>query len=212
MVDPGHNGGNGRHTKEINRLVDAGGFKKACNTTGTAGAGLTEAAYNWATSQRLRDALTEGGAKVVMTRTDNDGWGPCIDARGLAAKQSNATMLVSIHADGAATSGHGFHVIVPGLVPGYTDASAASSLALGTAVRDALVAAGFTPSTYTAKQGLAVRKDLGTLNRAGVPAIIIESGNMRNASDLEQLKSEEWQQQFADTVAQAALAFARTPR
>jgi N-acetylmuramoyl-L-alanine amidase len=33
-VDPGHNGANWSHPEEINRLVDAGGFRKACDTTG----------------------------------------------------------------------------------------------------------------------------------------------------------------------------------
>src|SRR5579862_2997698 len=35
-VDPGHNGGNYLHTAEIDRIVDAGALRKACDTTGTA--------------------------------------------------------------------------------------------------------------------------------------------------------------------------------
>ena len=36
VVDPGHQLGNSRHLAQISRLVDAGGFRKACNSTGTA--------------------------------------------------------------------------------------------------------------------------------------------------------------------------------
>ena len=34
VLDPGHNRDNGQYPAEINRQVDAGGFPKACNTTG----------------------------------------------------------------------------------------------------------------------------------------------------------------------------------
>src|SRR4051812_9358655 len=53
-VDPGHNGGNGSQPSEINRQVDARGFKKACDTTGTQTAsGYTEAAYTFDLATRL---------------------------------------------------------------------------------------------------------------------------------------------------------------
>ncbi len=35
-LDPGHQLGNHRYSREINRPVPAGGFTKPCNTTGTA--------------------------------------------------------------------------------------------------------------------------------------------------------------------------------
>src|SRR5207248_4303400 len=53
-VDPGHNGANGSHPAEINRKVDAGGFQKECDTTGTAtNAGYTESAYTFDVAIRL---------------------------------------------------------------------------------------------------------------------------------------------------------------
>lgn len=203
VVDPGHNGQNYRHSAEINRLVDAGGFRKACNTTGTAGQGLTEPQFTWMVSQLLQADLTAQGARVVMTRNDNDGWGPCIDARGQVAATNHAAALVSIHADGAAPSAHGFHIIHPSPGPTVTAQTAAASTALATALRDGLVAAGYTPSTYAGRNGLIQRSDLGTLNRAEGPAVIIELGNMRNAGDLADMTSAASRQKMAAAIAGA---------
>lgn len=206
VVDPGHNGANGRHSAEISRMVDAGGFRKACNTTGTAAPGLTEAEYNWLQSRQLRDALEATGARVVMTRDSNDGWGPCIDERGLTASRNGAAALVSIHADGAAASSSGFHVIHPSQrrvsAPVWQD-----SARLATSVRDALVDAGLEPADYVGRDGLVERDDLGTLNRAGVPAVMVEMGNMRNSSDLAQLADPARRQAIADAIARAVSTF-----
>jgi len=78
-----------RHTAEINRfLVDIGNGTKACDTTGPPpGTATPEAATNLDVAQRLA-ALAHGlGARVVLTRSDNNGWGPVINegAIGTAA-------------------------------------------------------------------------------------------------------------------------------
>ena len=111
-IDPGHNGRNWAHTTEINRLVDAGTLRKACDTTGaeTAG-GYTEAAYNLDVALRLARILRAAGARVVLTRATNDGWGPCITTRAAIGNRAHADAAISIHADGGPASGRGFHVI-----------------------------------------------------------------------------------------------------
>ena len=207
VIDPGHNGGNSAHTADIARPVDAGGFQKECNTTGTAGGNYTESEFNWSVAQQLQADLVAQGAKVILTRGDNVGWGPCVDQRGLTAQRNHATLMISIHADGAAASDHGFHVIHPGPIAGYTDGIVAPSSALATDVRDALVAGGLTPSNYVGSNGLIQRSDLGTLNRAGVPAVMIECGNMRNASDLALLRSPAGQQRIAAAFTAGARAY-----
>jgi N-acetylmuramoyl-L-alanine amidase len=209
VVDPGHNGANGAHPEEINRPVDAGGFQKACNTTGAAtDGGVSESSINWAVAQLLRDRLEARGATVVLTRDSDDGVGPCIDERARTAAEAQADLLVSVHADGAPTGAHGFHVIHPALRPGYTDDTVGPSAELAAQVRDALVAGGFTPSTYVGEDGLDERDDLGTLNLARVPAVMVEAGNLRNDGDAQTLTSEDGQSRLADALAGAALAFA----
>ncbi|HEY8525941.1 MAG TPA: N-acetylmuramoyl-L-alanine amidase [Acidimicrobiales bacterium] len=211
VVDPGHNGANGVHPDEIGRPVDAGGFQKPCNTTGTATAdGTTESSINWAVAQLVRDRLEAAGARVVLTRTDDAGVGPCVDERGRMAAAAGADALVSIHADGAPPTARGFHVIHPGHRPGYTDDTVGPSAELAATVRDALVGAGFAPAGYVGGGGLVQRDDLGTLNWAGVPAVMVEAGNLANAEDAAALTSPDGQDRLAGALADAALAFARS--
>ena len=210
VVDPGHNGENALHTTEINRPVDAGGVKKACNTTGTEGDdGWPEADFTWAMAGELRSKLEAAGATVVLTRNDNNGWGPCVDQRGLTAGRVHARVLISLHADGASASAHGFHVIHPGPVAGYTDGTWGDSARLATLVRDDLVASGRTPATYVGTRGLNQRNDLATLNRSAVPSVMLELGNMRNAGDLADLHDPVWRAVTADAITKAVADYAQ---
>jgi N-acetylmuramoyl-L-alanine amidase len=200
VVDPGHNGANGVHAAEISRSVDAGGFSKACNTTGAATReGYTEAAFSWDVAIRARALLEGAGATVILTRADNEGWGPCIDERGRIAAESGAAALLSIHADGAA-AGSGFHVITPAARSGWTEATAAPSADLARSIRDAMVSNGFSPANYIGIDGIDERADLGTLNWAGTPAVIVECGNMRNSDDAATLSSENGRQRIATAL------------
>jgi N-acetylmuramoyl-L-alanine amidase len=208
VLDPGHNRDNGRYPQQINRLVDAGGFSKACNTTGTAtNAGVREATVNWLLAQEVRARLEALGARVVLTRQDDAGWGPCIDERASIANREGAALLLSLHADGAAAGAHGFHVIHPGLRAGWTDDIAAPSEQAAVIVRDALVAGGLTPATYIGRAGLDERTDLGTLNVADVPAVMLEAGNLRNAGDAALLTDPAGRARVADALTTAVSRF-----
>jgi N-acetylmuramoyl-L-alanine amidase len=207
-LDPGHNGANAAHPGEVNRLVDAGGFQKACNTVGAStDAGYPESRFNMEVALLLRSRLEAEGAQVHLTRPDDLGVGPCIDERGAFGGSVGADVLVSIHADGAPADGHGFHVIRPAVVVGYTEPIVDPSAVLASAIRDALSAAGMQPSTYTGTDGIDVRGDLGTLNRSAVPAVIVEAGNLRNPGDAQKLTSTEGQARLADGLAAGIVAF-----
>ncbi|MGH3428143.1 MAG: N-acetylmuramoyl-L-alanine amidase [Mycobacteriales bacterium] len=112
VLDPGHNGANAWYPAEINRQVPNGrGGTKECDTTGTStDAGYPEHAFTWDVALRVRDALTARGVRVVLTRPNDAGVGPCVNDRAVIANRAGAEAKVSIHADGAAPSGHGFHV------------------------------------------------------------------------------------------------------
>ena len=72
MIDPGHQLGNHNFPEQINRLVPAGGFRKPCNTTGTATrGGYPEATFAWRVALRLKAKLEGLGARVVLTRKVN---------------------------------------------------------------------------------------------------------------------------------------------
>lgn len=204
VLDPGHNGGNASAPAAINRLVPIGqGVRKACDTTGTATAsGYAEAAYTWDVTKRTRRVLRKRGARVILTRSDNHSVGPCIDERARIANRANASLRVSIHADGGPPSGYGFHVIEPALIRGLTDDVFAKSHRLAVALRDAFRRATGEPfSTYLGRRGLDRRSDLGGLRLADVPSVFIETGNMKNASDARRLTSAAWRLRAARGIA-----------
>ena len=209
VLDAGHNGANGQHIAEINRLVDIGNGRKACNTTGTASNdGYAEAAFTWDVTSRVASLLSAAGAKVVLTRSSNDGWGPCIDQRAAVANQAHADATVSIHADGAGATSRGFHVIYPLALPGINDRIVEPSTRLAQALRASFEPiSGLPVSNYVGRDGLIARNDLGGLNLAKVPAVFIECGNMRNALDVAVMKSPGGRQRIAVGIAVGIAAY-----
>lgn len=210
VIDPGHQLGNRNFPREINRLVPAGGFRKACNTTGTAtDGGYPEATFAWRVARRLQAGLADLGAKVVMTRTSNrdDRWGPCVDVRGRAGNKIGADLKISIHGDGSYARGaRGFHVIAPTDRRRWTRDIVRPSRDLAHAVRRALRQAGFPTANYTAGgDGLDFRGDLGTLNLSDVPTVMVELGNMRNRRDARRMTSPAGQADYADGLRRAVL-------
>lgn len=198
VLDPGHNGG-----KLLGHQVNIGNGYKSCDTTGTdTKAGYTEHEYAWDVSKRLRKLLVAEGAKVILTRQNDTGSGPCIDERAAIGNKAKADAVLSIHADGAPVKGRGFHVIQPKVVPGYNDGIIGPSRKLGTAVRNAYKSGtGMPYSTYTGSNGVTIRNDLGGLNLSKVPKIFIETGNMRNPGDAAKLSTPKFRQRIAVSLA-----------
>src|SRR5258708_24508598 len=80
VIDPGHNGANWSHPAEISRRVDAGGFRKACDTTGTStNDGYAEPGYNLDVALRPARILRSARARVAATRTTTHRGGPCLN-------------------------------------------------------------------------------------------------------------------------------------
>jgi len=204
VLDPGHNGGNASKPGEINKQVPAGrGKTKPCNTTGTStNSGYSEHAFTWDVSQRIAQALTAKGIRVVLTRQNDTGVGPCVNERAAIGNDAQADAVVSIHADGSNSAGaHGFHVAYP--APPLNAQQGEPSVKLATALRDGIRAGGFPTSTYLGSNGLAPRADLGGLNLSTRPSALVECGNMRNADEAAAMSSEEGRQQYAAVIAKA---------
>ncbi|WP_341359513.1 N-acetylmuramoyl-L-alanine amidase [Georgenia sp. M64] len=201
VLDPGHNGGNAAAPAEINALVgDGRGGSKACNTVGSSTtSGYPEHAFTFDVAQRAREILVADGATVTLTREDDTGVGPCVDERGQAAQTAGADVLVSIHADGAADPAvRGYFAIVS--EPPLNDAQAEPSRALAADLLAALGAAGFAPSS-SYPGALSERADLGTLNWAERPAVLLELAEMRNPGEAALIESEEGRRRYAEAVA-----------
>jgi N-acetylmuramoyl-L-alanine amidase len=184
-VDPGHNDGNFAHPDEINKQVPMGTGTKECDTTGTeTNGGYHEAAFTFDVANRLVALLRGAGATVVMTRTDDNSVGPCVNVRAQIGNDAHAAVAISIHADGAPSTGHGFHVMEPMKVGAPSDAIISQSAQLATFIRDNYRArTGIPTSNYIGTNGINPRSDMGGLNLSTVPKVLLECGNMRNAGD-----------------------------
>lgn len=209
LLDPGHNGGNASAPSAINRQVpDGRGGKKACNTTGTStDAGYPEHAFTWDLAQRVKAQLEAAGFRVVLTRPDDKGVGPCVDERGAAGARAGAVAAVSLHADGAAASGRGFHVAYS--APPLNAAQSGPARTLATALRDSLRSGRFAPADYIGENGLDGRDDLTGLNAATVPTALVECANMRNTAEAKLVSSPEGRDRYARAITAGIRSFVK---
>ena len=84
----------------------------------------------------------------------------------------------------------------------------ASSAAFAATLRNVFAAATPMPvSSYDGVDGLQPRNDLAGLNLTTVPKVLIECGNMRNATDAALLVTASFQQAAAAAMAQAITAY-----
>ncbi len=207
-IDPGHNGRNWSDPSFINHLVWNGREMETCDTTGTeTDGGYTEAQFNWNVAGYLTADLKAEGAKVVLTRHNNDGVGPCVTTRAQIINNAHANVAVDIHADGGPPSGRGFTVLEP--VADKTNAKVITpSDRFARILRSTFEAGtGMPVSTYDGVDGLQPRDDLAGLNLTTVPKVLIECGNMRNATDAQLLVTTSFQKRAAAAIAAAITRF-----
>ncbi len=207
-IDPGHNGLNYTAPQIINQPVWNGQENESCDTTGTETAsGYTEAQFNFNVATYLQSDLEAEGATVVMTRPNNDGVGPCVTTRAAIINDADANVAVDIHADGGPTTGRGFAVLEP-VADGPNNGVITSSAAFGVLLRTTFAADTPMPvSTYDGVDGIQPRNNLAGLNLTTVPKVLIECGNMQNATDAALLVTPTFQQAAASAMARAITVY-----
>ncbi len=207
FIDPGHNGSN---DASINRQVPTGrGGTKDCQTSGTStNTGYQEHTFTWDTALRVRAELNALGVRTAMSRGDDTGLGPCVDARAAAANSLQPNAILSIHADGGPPSGRGFHVNYS--APPLNQAQAGPSVQYARIMRDQMQASGIPPANYIGQDGLYGRSDLAGLNLAQYPSILVECGNMKNPVDSALMESADGRQKYADALVRGVAGFLAT--
>jgi N-acetylmuramoyl-L-alanine amidase len=207
-IDPGHNGDNHDHLAYIDHQIWNGREFENCNTTGTeTDGGYTEARFNFAVAVDLRRDLVREGAHVVMTRKNNHGVGPCVNKRAQIINKAHASVGIDIHGDGGPATGRGFAILEP--VRDKENRHVIGSAArFGSILRHAVLAGTPMPvSTYDGHDGINHRDDLAGLNLTRVPLVLIECGNMRNATDAHLMTSPHFQARLARAFAVAITTF-----
>ena len=207
-IDPGHNGRNYTDPAFLNHLVWNGRELESCDTTGTAtDGGYSEAAFNFHVAEYLRADLRAEGARVVMTRTTNTGVGPCVNTRAQILDRAHAVVAIDIHADGGPPGGRGFAILEPVADRANRRVLAASRAFGRVLLRRYAAVTGMPTSTYDGVRGISYRNDLAGLNLTTVPKVLIECGNMRNATDAARLVRPAFQRLAARAFAQAITQF-----
>ncbi len=170
-------------TQLINHLIWNGREREACDTTGNeTDSGYTEAQFNFNVASYLAADLRAEGAKVVMTRTSNDGVGPCVPERSQIIDRAHADVAIDIHADGGPAGGAASR----SSSRSRTDRTTASSPARRRSANPHQGLPGIARmpvSDYDGTGGVSYRDNLAGLNLTTVPKVLIECGNMRNSTD-----------------------------
>jgi N-acetylmuramoyl-L-alanine amidase len=207
FIDPGHNGAN---DASIGRQVPTGrGGTKDCQTSGTAtNDGYQEHTFTWDTALRVRAALNALGVRTAMSRSNDNAVAACVDQRAEMANALHPNAVISLHGDGGPPSGRGFHVNYS--APPLNAAQAGPSVQYAQIMRDQLQASGIPPANYIGQNGLYGRSDLAGLNLAQYPSILVELGNMKNATDAALMESPDGRQKYAEAVARGVAGFLAT--
>ena len=207
-IDPGHNGRNWTDPGYLGRRVWNGREWENCDTTGTQTARrYTEARFNFNVATYLRADLIRAGARVVMTRQNNHGVGPCVNKRARILDNAHANVSIDIHADGGPASGRGFTILEP-VADGPNNKVIKSSVRFAREVHAAMRR--LTPmlvSNYYGHNGYIFRNDLAGLNLTTMPKVLIECGNMTNAADARLLTRPSVQRRIASALSAAIIKF-----
>jgi N-acetylmuramoyl-L-alanine amidase len=210
-IDPGHNGRNYADPGYIDHPIWNGREEEACDTTGTeTDDGYTEARFNFNVAGYLAGDLRADGAKVVLTRTTDDGVGPCVNRRAELLNLAHADVAIDIHADGGPPDGRGFAVLEP-VADGPNDHVIGASEAFGQELVERYHdLTGMPVSSYDGTDGVSRRDNLAGLNLTTVPKVLIECGNMRNSTDAALLVRSSFQRLAAHALAAAITSYLTT--
>lgn len=211
VIDAGHTGG-WTSAWGTRKVPNGTGGTKPCNSSGTATrSGYAEHEYNFDQAAALAAVLRDRGATVVLNRGDDTTATDqlCVDHRADKANKRKADLLISLHADGNLGSSHrGFHIIISTVMKGGPTVIARSKT-LAKDLRHSLETQTDLPRSNYIGAGTAysLRSDIATLNFSERPAVMMELGNMMNASDAAAFTSARSRKHIAEALADGIETF-----
>ena len=179
------------------------GRRRSATRPGTETAsGYAEHAYTFSVAKKLERLLEDAGAKVVLTRSNDHGVGPCIDER---AKIGNDARLGRRGLDPCRRRA-ARRPRLPRHLPDEDPGPDRRHLLGLAAARGRCCempygkVTGLPRSTYVGDAGLDRRSDLGGLRLSDVPKVFIETANMRNHTDAAKLESKHFRGRVAKGI------------
>lgn len=202
-IDAGH--GTTTRAKGLKEPIAPGSkIMKAAFATGTTGVAtkITEASLNLTVSKKLKKALTEQGAEIVMIRET----AKCDLSNVERAKlwnKSGADFTIRIHANGASDSKiAGILMMVPSNKYINDSNLLDTSFNLGQAVLKNVIR-----QTKAKSKGTVKTSELTGFNWSSIPVILIEMGFMTNPEEDKQLNTDTYQNKIVTGMIEGILSF-----
>lgn len=198
-IDPGHQlkGNNNLELEGPNSTV-----KKAKVTSGATGndTGIREQYINLQAAQKLKKALEEKGATVVMTRTTEN-----VDIsnkeRAELLNKAKVDIAIRIHCDSSDTrSIHGLSILIPDSKNNasiYTESKRLANCLIGSLCK----------STGAVNRGVVQRDDQTGFNWSTVPVVTVEMGFLSNSSEEANLVSSSYQDKLVSGYVQGIIDY-----
>ena len=188
-------------------IVDAGhgGFDGGA----MAGDGTVEKDINLSISLFLKSFLEQSGFEVILTRDSDEGTDDDSTEKIAVRKKSDLknrlglmekypdAIFVSVHLNKFTTSSASGAQV-------FYSKNHSNSSRLGQCVQGSIISLLQKENTRVIKQATS---STYLLNNATIPAIIVECGFLSNKSDLEKLKTEDYQSQMAFVIASGIMEF-----
>ncbi|TWS19405.1 hypothetical protein FK529_09395 [Tsukamurella asaccharolytica] len=189
--------------EQARKVADGRGGQVPCvNPVAIASNGTADHSVNFAVAKMVEAALKTQGAKVILSRADDAGFGGCVDQRAAAANKSGADLAVSINSaiQDAAQRGFLLETAAPGATDSKVTAQQAVSDPATTVIRDATRAGGFVPAQYLGGQDGIAKTANALASLVNIPLVYANLGNLANAEDAALLTSREGQTQYASVL------------
>jgi N-acetylmuramoyl-L-alanine amidase len=205
-LDPGHQRKGNAELEPVGPDIDDSKPKVTGGTKGVS-TGKPEYVLNLEVALRLKQVLQAKGYEVLMSREDHE-----VDLsnkqRAELANAADASLVVRIHADGAASpKARGISVLYPDASVPSTEAIQPASQQAAERILEELII-----STGAPSRGALPRKDLTGFNWSKVPVVLVEMGFMTHPAEDKLLSDEDYQQQLADGMASGIESFQKQLR
>lgn len=195
-IDAGH-GNTTRSTNLKEPIAPGSDIMKAAIATGTVGVStkVTEASLNLAVSQKLKKALSEKGANIIMVR-ETDECNLTNVERTKLWNASGADLTVRIHANGIDDSNvSGVLMMVPGNKYIKDKDMLEKSKLAGQYILD-----GVLKYTKAKSRGTIVTDELTGFNWSEIPVVLLEMGFMTNPEEDKLLNTESYQDKIVTGI------------
>jgi len=176
VVDPGHGGRDTGASAELHPFD------------------VYEKDITLAIGRRLQSVLTQSGATVIMTRSDDSF--PALDSRPQLANSRHADYFISIHADSSADAYHANRNTLSGTTVYFHAQNSLCRLMAADIGRRVSEMSGI---SYNGVKSDTIRFHTGfaVLRGSYMPAVLVETGYMNNDRDLAKLRDDAAQQRIA---------------